>query len=103
MHDASSMVLDDLPQELTPIVQPVDTWFRSHKLALLFECAVGNGRLVVASSALTPEMVASGCAGVDSVRRQYLYSILEYMKSSDFKPACAVNKEDILRLVRNSI
>ena len=98
MHDAASMVLDNLPSGLEPLVQPVDTWFRSHKLALLFECTVGKGRLVVASSPLSPEMLASGCSDIDPVRRQYLYSILEYMHSPDFKPAQPLSQEDILSL-----
>lgn len=100
MHDASSMVLDQLPESLEPLVQPVDTWFRSHKLGMLFECRVGKGRLVVTSSPLSPEMVASACAGVDPVRRQYLHSILEYMKSADFKPAQTLTKKDIDLLCR---
>ena len=98
MYGAASMVLDNLPASLEPLVQPVDTWFRSHKLALLFECTVGKGRLVVASSPLSMKMLASGGADIDPVRRQYLYSILEYMKSADFKPAQALSQNDILSL-----
>lgn len=99
MHGAASMVLDNLPASLEPLVQPVDTWFRSHKLALLFECTVGKGRLVVASSPLTLEMLASGGADIAPVRRQYLYSILEYMRSADFNPTQALSQNDILSLV----
>ena len=40
---AGALVIDDLPPGLEPLVRPIDTWFRSHRLALLFEARVGQG------------------------------------------------------------
>ena len=47
------MVLDDLPPELRPIVQPIDTWFEARRLGLVFEARVAGGKLLVCSMDLT--------------------------------------------------
>jgi hypothetical protein len=62
-------------------VQPIDDWNRNLKLAMLFECTVGPGRLMVTSFHLT-EAEAAKHAGGPSLRR----SILEYMASPEFQP-----------------
>jgi hypothetical protein len=76
------MNVDTLPKALTPIVQPIDDWNRSVKFAMLFECAVGQGRLMVASFDLSEAGVAAH-AGAPSLRR----SLLDYLASSRFQPA----------------
>jgi hypothetical protein len=49
---ARAMVLEDLPQDLRPIVQPIDDWNSNRRLGLVFECRVGPGRLLVCSADL---------------------------------------------------
>ena len=62
---------------ITNLVQPIDEWNRNDKMSLLFECKVGNGRLMMTSMNLeqdTPQAAA------------LKKSILSYMKSDAFEP-----------------
>jgi|GEM_PF-3346086 hypothetical protein len=71
------------------LVQPIDTWFRSHKLGLLFECRVGRGRLMVCSMDLTADLQHR------LVARQLYHSVLSYMQSQRFSPGCNLSLEEI--------
>jgi hypothetical protein len=95
VHGSSAMVLDDLPHELSPMVQPIDTWFRSHKLGLLFECMIGPGKLMVCSMDLTSDLRQR------KIARQLFHSILSYMQSDQFAPDCNLRLEEIASLARN--
>ena len=50
-----TMVLDDLPATLRPIVQVVDNFTKNRRLGLVFEARVGKGRLLVSSIDLRDE------------------------------------------------
>ncbi|WP_319563033.1 sugar-binding domain-containing protein [Marispirochaeta sp.] len=95
VHGGSAMVLDDLPHELSPMVQPIDTWFRSHKLGLLFECMIGPGKLMVCSMDVTSDLEHR------TVARQLYHAILSYMQSNQFAPKSRLTVEEIGLLVRN--
>jgi hypothetical protein len=84
--------LDRLPRQLKPIVQAIDDWNRNYKLGLVFECKVGNGRLMVCSADL--ENAQAG-----PVARQLRRSLLDYMGSSRFQPQIAVSAADIRGLL----
>ncbi|MET3847463.1 glycoside hydrolase family 2 TIM barrel-domain containing protein [Paenibacillus sp. OAE614] len=73
------LILDDLSQALSPIVQTIDNFERNHKLGLLFECRVGAGRLLVCP--LNTEAVTGTPEG-----KQFLHSLIEYVRSEDFDP-----------------
>jgi len=79
--DTHAVNVDALPHALQPIVQSIDDWNRNLKLALLYECSVGPGRLMVCSLDLDGKR-----PGTPTLRR----SILEYMASASFKPAVAI-------------
>jgi hypothetical protein len=79
------MNIDALPQALRPIVEPIDDWNRSVKFAMLFECAVGPGRLMVSSLDLSEAGMANR-PGAPSLRR----SVLDYMASARFAPAATL-------------
>jgi beta-galactosidase len=81
--------IDTLPKTLQPIVQPIDDWNRNLKLALLYECAIGAGQLMVCSLDLDATR-----PGTPSLRR----SILDYMASPKFKPTTPVQLADIRKL-----
>lgn len=85
-----AMNVGSLPETLQPIVQPIDDWNRNLKLAMLFECAVGPGRLMVTSLDLSEAGVA-GHAGGPSLRK----SVLDYMASPRFKPAVEIAAADL--------
>jgi hypothetical protein len=78
--------VDTLPKALQPIVQPIDDWNRNLKLALLYECSVGPGKLMVCGIDLD-----AARPGTPSLRR----SILDYMASERFKPSVPVTVADL--------
>ena len=80
------MILDDLPRELTPIVQVIDDWVTNRKLALVFEARVGPGKLLVTSIDLHD-------AVLDPVRRQLRACLLAYAASQQFRPTVDVTPE----------
>jgi beta-galactosidase len=79
--EAPAIRLRDISADIEPIVQPIDDWNRNWKLGLLFECAVGPGRIMVCSIDL--DAIKPGTASL-------LHSLLVYMSGSDFKPVVAV-------------
>lgn len=79
--DTHALNLDELPRSLMPIVQTIDDWNRNLKLALLYECTVGAGRLMVTTLDLD-----AARPGTASLR----HSVLTYMASAKFQPAVAI-------------
>lgn len=90
MH-SRSFILDDLPQELAPIVWTIDNFERNHKLGFLFECRVLKGKLL--ACALDADRVRETPEG-----RQFLFSLSRYMRSEAFKPPVEVEAEELRRL-----
>lgn len=80
VNKAQVMNLEDFPKGFRPIVQPIDTWFMNRRLALLLEAKVGNGKLIVCSADLMSDTSNRIAA------RQLMYSIEQYMLSSNFNP-----------------
>ena len=74
--------LDRLPAELEPVVWAIDDWNRNYKLGVLFEVAVGDGRLLVSAFDVTNP--TSG----NAVLRQLRYALLKYARSDCFQPTC---------------
>ncbi|MCA5004938.1 exo-beta-1,4-galactosidase [Sphingobacterium bovistauri] len=79
-HKSQVMNLEDFPVEFRPIIQPIDTWFFSRRLGLLFEARVGKGRIVVSSGDLRADIENRPAS------RQLYHSIIQYMNSEDFTP-----------------
>jgi beta-galactosidase len=79
--DSRALNIDALPRALQPVVQVIDDWNRNLKLALLYECATGGGKLMVCALNLEHERPGAG-----ALRR----SIVEYMASEQFKPVVPV-------------
>ncbi|MFG0251575.1 MAG: discoidin domain-containing protein, partial [Phycisphaerales bacterium JB038] len=91
---AGAMVITDLPEELEPLVQPIDTWFRSRRLATLFEARVGAGKLVVCSMDLESNLDERHAA------RQLRHSLLQYLASAAFDPRVQVHLDEMQALFR---
>jgi hypothetical protein len=87
-----AMILDQLPKDLAPLIQPIDTWFENRRLGLLFEANVAGGRLMVCSIELQKDMDQR------PVSRQLLGSILNYMNSDQFDPAVTLTP-DLVRMI----
>jgi len=81
--------LDSLPRELEPVVWAIDDWNRNYKLGVIFECAVGDGRLLVSAIDVTRADTSN------PVARQLRYSLLNYMASDCFSPRVPVSAAQI--------
>lgn len=87
------MILDDFPADFRPLVQVIDDWNTNRKLGLVFEAAVGGGKLLVTSIDLRTDLEDR------PVARQMLASLLAYMGSDAFAPRAALSVEMIRALV----
>jgi hypothetical protein len=89
---AGAMILDDLPTELSPMIQAIDDWVTNRKLGLVFEAKMGQGKLLVCSIDLENDL------DTNPVARQLRYSLLRYMAGSHFKPAVTLTPDQIRTL-----
>lgn len=92
LKNSRPFILDDTPQNYMPIVQVIDNFERNHKLGLIYEFKIKNGRLLICMSDLlkiTEKPEAN----------QLLYSMLYYMNSEAFQPEYEVTGEQIFSLL----
>ena len=92
IQNVRAINLDRMPQELEPVVWAIDDWNRNHKLGVLFETGVGDGRLLV--SAFDISNPASG----NPALRQLRYSLLKYARSDCFLPVVNIPAEQLRTL-----
>ncbi len=83
VSQAAAMQLDDLPADLRPLVQVLDTWFEARRLGLVFEARVEGGSLLVCSIDLDRD-------AANPVAAQLKHSLLSYMAGESFKPSVSV-------------
>ncbi len=88
--------LDNTATDYRPIVQVIDNVERNHKLGLVFEFAVGKGKLLVVMSDL--EKAAQYAEG-----RQFYVSVLEYMASKQFSPDVHISVADFRQLMTTKV
>lgn len=79
------MILNDFPDDVRPIIQPIDTWFENRRLALAFESKTGGGKLLVCSIDLR------NISAERLVSKQLLRSFLDYMNSKAFNPQTVID------------
>lgn len=94
VHNSHSVILDELPKEITLIVQTIDNFERNHKLGLLFEFRALNGRVVM--GALDYAKLLETPEG-----KQFVYSITQYMNSPEFNPAAELGLEQLRSLFQS--
>ncbi len=90
------MMLDNTGRDYRPIVQVIDNIERNHKLGLVFEFAIGKGRLLVCMADL--EKASAYPEG-----RAFYRSVLEYMTSPDFAPKTRITLSDFQRLMTTPV
>ncbi len=90
LRDAKGINLKNLPEELIPIVQPIDEWNRSYRLGLVLEAKVGEGSLLLLTADLEKDQEFY------PAKRQLLKSLLLYADSSEFCPKCTISREELL-------
>ncbi len=77
-------------------MQVVDNFERNHKLGLIFEFAVGKGKLLVCMSDLRSVQ--------DKPEARQLYSsILKYMSSGNFNPSQNLSPEELDTLFSSTV
>ncbi|GAA4795672.1 glycoside hydrolase family 2 TIM barrel-domain containing protein [Olivibacter ginsenosidimutans] len=91
--ESKTMITDSLYHNIEPIVECVDNFANNRRLASVFETQCENGKLLVCSMDLIRNMDAS------PEKRQFLYSVLEYMNSAAFKPTKNITFEKIAALI----
>lgn len=92
IQNVRAVNLERLPAELEPVVWAIDDWNRNYKLGVLFEVAVGDGRLLVSSFDVTNP------SSSNVVLRQLRYSLLKYARSDCFHPQVSVPPEQMRSL-----
>lgn len=95
-RNSRPMMLNATRGEYRPLIQVVDNIERNHKLGLVFEFAVGKGRLLVCMTKL--RAIADTPEG-----RQFRSSLLRYVKSDAFRPAEQVTWEELNALFHADI
>jgi hypothetical protein len=92
---SQAMIINGFPQDLKPLIQPIDTWFENRRLALAFESKTGGGKLMVCSVDLQNNLDER------PVSKQLLISILNYMNGQSFDPQIEVDMNNIRGLMTN--
>ena len=96
MKNARPIILDETPADYRPIIQVIDNFARNHKLGLLFETQVGQGKLLVFSSDL-PSLQDYPEA------RQLMHSLLQYVDSVAFVPKAELDQALLEKLLPGNI
>jgi hypothetical protein len=88
------MILDGFPENIKPLIQPIDTWFNNRRLALAFESKIGNGKILVCSIDMKNSIDER------PVTKQLLLSMLNYVNSNFFNPQTEIKLEKIKELFK---
>jgi hypothetical protein len=91
--NANAMDISCLPNEISPLIQVIDSYIINTKLAYLWECKTGGGKLMVSSINFSDNMnkrIAS---------KQLKSCILRYMNSRDFNPIISLDFSQIEKLI----
>jgi hypothetical protein len=97
IRNVRAVNLDRLPAEIEPVVWAIDDWNRNYKLGVLFECAVGDGRLLVSAIDVTRPNDSN------PVTRQLRASLLNYVNSDCFQPNILVTREQMRSLFFDTV
>ncbi|WP_417444504.1 sugar-binding domain-containing protein [Joostella sp.] len=89
MSHSNAIILDEFTTELSPIVRVIDDWFENRRTALLFEAAVGKGKLLISGVDLHSNLEDRLEA------QQLLYSLKRYMVGEQFNPKVKLKEEEI--------
>jgi hypothetical protein len=90
---SQAMILDGFPENVRPIIQPIDTWFSNRRLGLVFEASVNGGKMVVCSIDLN-DIPADRL-----VSKHLMNSIIGYMNNENFNPEVEIDASQIRGLM----
>jgi hypothetical protein len=92
MSHSNAILLNELGNDIQPVVRIIDDWFSARPLGLIIEANVGKGKLVLTGIDLLTDLEKRPEA------RQLMYSILKYMRSITFKPGQQIDVHRIKEL-----
>jgi len=90
----SPIMLDSVAKGISPLVRVIHDWVTARSLALLFECKVGKGKLIVSGIDLISDI------GTRPEARQLLFSLQKYMNSGEFNPKIEVDPEKLSGIIK---
>lgn len=90
---STTLVVDSFYRHITPLVECVDNFANNRRLSNLFETNCLNGKLLVCSMDVLENPT------MDPVKKQLLYSLIQYMQSDAFVPTQSIAFENIQSLV----
>ncbi len=93
IKNSNSLILDDTAKNYRPVVQIIDNLERNHKLGLIFEFKINDGKLLVCMAQLQSNLHLPEA-------KQLYRSILDYMDSNYFNPSDEIPSE-ILKIFLN--
>jgi hypothetical protein len=96
LQGTNAFILDDTPSGFRPLIQVIDDFHRNHRLGLVIEAQVGNGKLLATSLPLAENLAEK------PVTRQLLYSLLCYAASDAFEPRQVLSVESMRKLTSGS-
>ncbi|NLZ81540.1 MAG: hypothetical protein GX913_07065 [Clostridiales bacterium] len=97
LSKAKGINLEGMPEELLPIVQPIDEWNRNYKMGLIVECNVSKGSLLLISADLETDIEKR------PVAKQLKSSIFEYVESDKFSPEAHITLEQLTKCFTNTL
>ena len=96
VRHARPFILNATRHEYKPLIQVVDNVEQNHKLGLLFEFAVDNGKVLVCMSNL--EAIRHTPEG-----GQLRNAILSYMKSAEFSPTETLTSQQLQHILTTEV
>src|SRR5574344_91998 len=94
IKNSRPLILNQLAKDYRPVIQVIDNIERNHKLGLVMEFRIGQGKLLICMSDL--EKASAYPEG-----KQFYQSVLSYMHSGAFKPELSMTPE-LLKSVLNT-
>ncbi len=86
------LIIDRLPNSIDPIIEPIDNIDRNYRLAMLLECNVGKGKLLIAMTDL--DKISATPEG-----RWFRHSLESYVASKEFKPSLSLTPRQLSDLL----
>lgn len=92
IRNSRPLIIDRLPATVDPIVEPIDNVERNYRLAMMLECNVGKGRLLIVMTDL--DRISATPEG-----RWFRYSLERYVASKRFKPSLNLTPKQLTNLL----
>lgn len=92
IKNSRPLIIDRLPKDIDPIIEVIDNVERNFRLALMLECKVGKGKLLILSANL-------GELDKTSEGKWLLQSIKEYVASKEFNPDLTLTPKQVVNLL----